>query len=222
MDWLQLIAAVVLVSASGALAPGPLLIATLSESVKRGAKIGLLSATGHMFVELPLVILIALGVAYIISGEPTVKLAITLAGVIALLFFGLIQIREAALPQSLPERGSRTFNLRSGVAIGIVFSGLNPYFITWWLTIGARLIYDSLRLASWLGIAVMYASHIWIDYAWLYAASALAWRGGKILGSKLMRLLNMALGALLIVLALMMSLELVPTILPQTYADSVQ
>ncbi len=212
MDWSQLIVTVVLVSASGALAPGPLLIATLSESVKRGARVGLLSATGHMIVELPLVLLIAQGIAFFLTSETAARLAITAAGVAALTFFGLNQLRESILAPTTPTNGLDAKTPKNGVAIGIIFTGLNPYFITWWLTIGARLVYDALELAAWLGIAAMYASHIWIDYAWLYFTSSLAWRGGKILGSRLLRVINIVLGAFLIALALLMSLELVSAI----------
>ncbi|MCS7145186.1 MAG: LysE family transporter [Nitrososphaerota archaeon] len=214
MEWLQLVATVVLVSASGALAPGPLLVATLSESIKRGPRTGLLSATGHMIVELPLVILIAQGVAYIFSGEPIVRLAITSAGIAALTFFGLIQVREAILGRDTAGDIMGGLKIRGGVSIGIVFTGLNPYFIMWWLTIGAGLVLEAFGKASWLGIAVLYASHVWIDYAWLYLASALAWRGGQIIGSKMLRLINLILGAFLIALAVLMSLELVPLIFP--------
>ncbi|GBC70329.1 hypothetical protein HRbin02_00093 [Candidatus Calditenuaceae archaeon HR02] len=212
MDWPELIASVVLVSASGALAPGPLLIATLSEGVKRGARVGFLSATGHMVVELPLVLLIAQGIAFLLTGEVIARLAITAAGVAALTFFGLNQLRESIIAQPNPTNGLDTKTPKNGVAIGIIFTGLNPYFITWWLTIGAKLVYDSLELAAWMGIAVMYASHIWIDYAWLVFTSSLAWRGGKIIGSRLLRLINIVLGAFLIVLALLMALEFVLTI----------
>lgn len=212
MDWHQLIATVVLVSASGALAPGPLLIATLSESVRRGARVGLLSATGHMIVELPLVLLIAQGIALLLTGEVVARLAITAAGVAALTFFGLNKLRESIIAQPKPMNGLEAETPRNGVAIGIVFTGLNPYFMTWWLTIGAKLVYDALELAAWLGVAVMYASHIWLDYAWLYFTSSLAWRGGKILGSRVLRLVNIVLGASLIVLALLMGLEFVSTI----------
>ncbi|MEM0481635.1 MAG: LysE family transporter [Nitrososphaerota archaeon] len=212
MDWPQLVATVVLVSASGALAPGPLLVATLSESVKRGARVGLLSATGHMIVELPLVLLIAHGIAFLLTGEATARLVITAAGVAALTFFGLNQLRESILAPPSPHNSESAKTPRNGVMIGIIFTGLNPYFITWWLTIGAKLVYDSIALAAWLGIAVMYASHIWIDYAWLFFTSNLAWRGGKILGSRLLRLVNLVLGAFLIVLALLMSVDLVSTI----------
>jgi threonine/homoserine/homoserine lactone efflux protein len=212
MDWPQLIATVVLVSASGALAPGPLLIATLSESVKRGGRVGLLSATGHMIVELPLVLLIAQGIAFLLTTEVMARLAITVAGIAALTFFGLNQLRESLLAKPTTTNGLDAKTPKNGVAIGIIFTGLNPYFITWWLTIGAKLVYDALALAAWLGIAVMYASHIWIDYAWLYITGSLAWRGGRILGSKLLRLINIVLGSFLLVLALMMSLELVPLI----------
>ncbi|MEM0445493.1 MAG: LysE family translocator [Nitrososphaerota archaeon] len=208
MDWPQLIMTVILVSASGALAPGPLLVATLSESIKRGASVGLHSATGHMVVELPLVILIAQGLVAMLEGSALARLTISVLGVLALVFFGLMQIRGALTrrPADLQKLG--TDSPRSGMLIGIIFTGLNPYFIAWWLTIGARLISDSFAMAAWTGVAVMYMSHIWIDYAWLYSMSAVAWRGSMLIRSRFLRIMNLVLGALLILLALFMSQDL--------------
>lgn len=214
MDWSQLLVSVVLVSASGALAPGPLLVATLSEGVKRGAGAGLLSATGHMIVEAPLVFFIALGLATFLAGGPYIRLAIGVAGVTALVFFGLMQIRGALTKTTHDLKQSTGKTPKSGLLVGIIFTGLNPYFIAWWLTIGARLISDAYNLAAWTGVAVMYASHIWIDYAWLYFTSALAWKGSVFLGSEFLRLMNLVLGVLLVGLALIMSLDIVSIVFP--------
>jgi len=60
MELLNFIVTVVLVTASGALAPGPLFFATVSHGTRSGAKGGLAFSIGHTLVEFPLVLLLAL------------------------------------------------------------------------------------------------------------------------------------------------------------------
>jgi len=212
MDWLQMVISVVVVSVSGALAPGPLLIATISESLKRGARVGIFAACGHMVVELPFVLLIAIGLAQPYLSHPFPRLLLTGSGVVALAVFGAMQVSGAIHWREGPRLKGAPSSRGNGLLLGVIFTGLNPYFIIWWLTVGAPLIYDALQLASWLGIAFMYASHIWIDYAWLYAACMVTARGGAVLGSGLFRAFNAALGAALILMATVMTLDIYPRV----------
>ncbi len=211
-EWQQLLASVVIVSASGALAPGPLFVATVSEGLKKGARAGLLSATGHMLVELPLVLLLASGLTLFLAEGSIYRVWIGLAGGAALLIFGTLQIRGALISGEGSSYGSRHSGMSGALIVGIVFTGLNPYFIAWWLTVGAKLVLDALSLAAWVGILAMYAAHIWIDYAWLYLAALLSHRGASLLEHRALKLINAGLGVLLIALATTMLLDLVPRI----------
>ena len=97
MDLPDFILTVVLVTASGALAPGPLFFAAVSHGTKSGAKGGLAFSIGHTLVELPLVLILALvlgEVASQLAGEPAVKLSTGIAGGLVLLIFGAMQIRH--------------------------------------------------------------------------------------------------------------------------------
>jgi len=92
MELLEFIATVVLVTASGALAPGPLFFATVSHGTKSGAKGGLAFSIGHTLVEFPLVLLLALvfgEIASEVAGEPAVKVSTGVVGGLFLLIFGL-------------------------------------------------------------------------------------------------------------------------------------
>jgi len=84
VDILTLIAEVIGISASGALAPGPLFVKNISEGSKTGAKSGFVFAVGHTIVEFSLVMVLALGILSV-ANEPTVKLVIGIAGGAALL-----------------------------------------------------------------------------------------------------------------------------------------
>jgi threonine/homoserine/homoserine lactone efflux protein len=194
VDILTLIAEVIGISASGALAPGPLFVKNISEGSKTGAKSGFIFSVGHTIVEFSLVVVLALGVLSLAS-EPTVKL-IGIAGGAALLVFGILQIRESLSPKPIEMR-KESMALKSHLLVGTVFTGLNPYFILWWFTAGLKLISDSLTF-GWAGIILMYVAHVWIDYAWLTGTAHLARRGIEFLGRKGYRIVLMLFGFILI------------------------
>lgn len=196
MDIVTLVAEVIGVSASGALAPGPLFVKNISEGSKTGAKSGFVFSVGHTVVEFSLVVVLALGVLSL-ANEPAVKLAIGIAGGAALLVFGVLQIRESLSSRPIEMR-KETTALRSYLFVGTVFTGLNPYFILWWLTAGLKLISDSLTFAGWAGIILMYVAHVWIDYAWLTGTAYLAKRGIEFIGRKGYRTVLVLFGFILI------------------------
>ena len=83
------IATVVVVTASGALAPGPLFFTNITHGAKSGARSGLIFSVGHTIVEFSLVMALALGLLTI-AHELTIKLVIGIAGGTALLVFGVL------------------------------------------------------------------------------------------------------------------------------------
>ena len=74
---------VVIISVSGVMSPGPLFTANIMYGLKEGTQSGLKIAAGHTVIELPLIILLAVGV---ISLEtiPEFKTTIVLLGAIGL------------------------------------------------------------------------------------------------------------------------------------------
>jgi len=54
--------AVIVISISGVMSPGPLFAANVAYGLREGTKAGLKMAYGHTIVELPLVILLGIGV----------------------------------------------------------------------------------------------------------------------------------------------------------------
>jgi threonine/homoserine/homoserine lactone efflux protein len=196
VDILTFIAEVIGVTASGALAPGPLFVKNITEGTKSGAKSGFLFAIGHTAVEFSLVIALALGLLTV-ANEPAVKIVIGVAGGLALLVFGLIQIRESLSSKPVQIREEKGA-FKSHFLIGTVFTGLNPYFILWWLVPGAKLILDSIEFASWAGVLLMYVAHVWMDYAWLTGTAYLAKRGTKFVNRRGYRIVLMLFGLILI------------------------
>ena len=200
MELLNFIVTVVLVTASGALAPGPLFFAAVSHGTRSGARSGLVFSIGHTLIEFPLVLLLALvfgEVASEVAGEPAVKVSTGVAGGLFLLIFGAMQIRHFLTSESdTPDYGGITS--RNPLLLGLVFTGLNPYFIVWWLTVGSKLVVDALAFASLLGVLLMYISHVWMDYAWLTIIAHFAHVGTKIIGTRWYRAAMTLFGAVLI------------------------
>lgn len=187
---------VVLVTASGAFAPGPLFFGTLVHGAKNGLRAGFSSATGHMAVEFPLVLLLALGLVGA-SAQPVVRQAVSILGGAALLIFGGLQLREALKGPTTGDLSNSRLPANS-IFLGVVFTALNPFFIIWWLTIGSKLVVEALIFASLAGVFLMYVSHVWMDYAFLGAGAYFAKRGVQFVGSKGFRLLLAIFGLFLI------------------------
>jgi len=196
MDTLSLIVTVVVVTASGALAPGPLFFAAVAHGAKSGARGGLLFSVGHTIVEFSLVMLLALGL-HNVAKDPTVNLVIGVTGGTALLVFGVLQIRET-LASKFNQPGKGWMLSKDPLRLGLLFTGLNPYFILWWLSVGVKLILDSLAFAYLAGVVLMYVAHVWMDYAWLTGVAYLAKKGTNIVGSKGYRILMIAFALVLI------------------------
>jgi threonine/homoserine/homoserine lactone efflux protein len=200
VDILTFIATVVVVTVSGALAPGPAFFANIAQGTKSGARGGLAFSVGHTIFEFSLVILLAFTLQTV-ANEPLIKLVVGLAGGIALIIFGFLQVREALTPRTAVSKNERVLS-KNSLLLGILFTGLNPYFIIWWLTVGLSLVENALSLASFAGVLIMYAAHVWMDYAWITGTAYLAKKGTNLTGKKGYRMLTVIFGLILIVFGL--------------------
>jgi len=196
MNTLNFVATIVLVSASGVLSPGPMFFAAISHGTRVGARSGLVLSIGHTLVEFTLVMLLAAGLLTV-ANKPNVKLVVGITGGIVLIAFGVMQIRDS-LASRFGEPKSSGVASRNLLLIGLAFTGLNPFFIVWWLTVGAELILMSLEFAALAGVVFMYVCHVWMDYAWLTALAHFAKVGTSVAGFKWYRLIMTVFGAVLI------------------------
>jgi threonine/homoserine/homoserine lactone efflux protein len=183
MDIPEFIVTVVIVTASGALAPGPLFFVNIAHGTKSGTKGGIAFSVGHTIAEFSLVLFLALGFLTL-ADKPVVKSFIGVVGGLFLIGFGVLQISQFLTSKSL-RFGGISMPSRNPLVLGLFFTGLNPYFIIWWLTVGLKLISDSIMIfASLAGILFMYIAHVWMDYAWLTFTAYLAKKGTSLMGSR--------------------------------------
>ena len=184
---------VVAISASGVMSPGPLFSANIIYGLKEGKIAGLKIAVGHTIVEFPLIILLGTG---IITSNifPEFRVLIAVIGALGLFAFAGLQIKsifQKNFQKNIkPSRGP--------ILAGIFLSALNPFFIIWWLTVGLKLITESIELWGFLGIIILFLFHIWMDYVWLYIVAFFASKSRNFLSNRNYKILVISLATVLI------------------------
>lgn len=210
-DALKLISLTVLVSASGALSPGPLTVATIALGSRNGWRSGFQVALGHTLVEVAYVTLLF----YFFSYAKTVLDSIigdllTFIGSIIVLYFALLTINEGFIHINYKNTGPNTktssLYLENPVLIGVLFTGLNVWFLLWWLSIGLELVSLSIKLGVF-GLVLLFMSHLWLDYLWLILLAETGNRGSRVMGSRGYSFLMVALGLILMLFGLNMVLK---------------
>ncbi len=195
----SLIISTVVLSATGSLSPGPLTFAALLVGPRRGKLSGVLLALGHTIFEIPYVILLVNVVSAVKSYLDLVQIRLCLAIIIStiILYFSYIAFKDGL---RIAREGGVKYEgvgrIESPVLLGVVLTGLNPHFLTWWITIGLPLIVQALELGH-QGLLIMCAAHVWQDYLWLGALAYLSHEGRVVLG----RRYGYALQALAVALA---------------------
>ncbi len=192
MNIIALIIEIQLITASGALAPGPLSISTIAIGNRSGWRGGLGVAIGHTIFEFPLYLLIGYGLINI-SLMSGIQWTLSILGGLALLYFTISIFKSKEISEDIDVFGGK-----SALLTGITLTGLNPYFIIWWLTVGAKLILD---IVSTVGIGLMpvfYVFHVWMDYFWLALLAFLGYSALRKLTGKPFKIFRYALGLLML------------------------
>lgn len=187
---------VIALSASGVLTPGPLFFANLAYGTHHDKWSGIKIAYGHTAVELPLIIILAAGLFTFDTAKKYASV-VGLIGGIAILAFAGLQIASIIKEKRRPDTSSIARN-KGPFIVGIALSALNPFFILWWFTVGSKLIVDSAAFGVATGVAILFALHIWMDYAWLASTAYLASKGAFVLKSKYYPTLLLGLTVVLI------------------------
>jgi len=178
---------IILVSVSGVLSPGPLFFANLVLSKNGGFWSGIKIAIGHTIVELPVVILYSIPLIIFTSQSVTFSIInfISLIGGISLIAFGILFVVKIISKNNKHNYLIDSSRIEKPVIAGMLFTGINPFFFLWWISVGIKLISDSIALLGYpIGIAFLFLVHVWMDYAWLGLTSYFASRGISVLRSQ--------------------------------------
>ncbi|HCG91980.1 MAG TPA: hypothetical protein DEZ08_09130 [Dehalococcoidia bacterium] len=193
---------------SGAVSPGPLTIITMQQSIKKGFFVGPAMAIGHSFLEIFVVLLIALGLVNFAQDNQSVENIIGIVGGIVLLFMGkrlFVLKQDKTLTRiATPTASSLDAKLHSRPLqwaqlgwLSVVISITNPYFVIWWLTIGAKIINDGLNRGI-LGVTSVYFGHILADFVWMIFLAIIFSSGKKWINDSTQVLINRFFGTSLI------------------------
>ncbi len=178
---------------TGALAPGPTLIATIQSAIREGWKSGPKVTGGHIIAEFVVVILIAAGIPFLPAGSSEL---IAVVGGVALVAFGVMTIRSArnaTLSLISPSNGTK-----SSVIAGLVTSIANPFFWIWWFSVGSALLISSLA-SGILGLIAFITGHWLADLSWFTLVSISVHKSRVLLGDREYMVILYLCGALLMV-----------------------
>jgi len=192
MPFLLFLSEAILISLSGVMAPGPITAVVVgkgSESPRAGA----LVAIGHGLVEFPLMVAVFFGVGALLEAD-YVRIAIGIAGGLFILWMGIGMLRSIRQEVLVHEQ---RVDSRSPVMAGVLFSIGNPYFLVWWVTVGAALILRSVEFGV-LGFAAFAVGHWLCDLLWDWFLSALSFKGGQFFGNRFQQAIFAVSGVMLL------------------------
>ena len=173
---LPILLSVILISLSGVMMPGPMFAVTLAKSYRSpwaGAQIAL----GHAVIEVPLILLIYFGFARFFE-EPAIQLVLSIVGGGMIVWLGVAMFRART---AVVRRGKEL--PYSAFSVGILTSGLNPFFILWWATVGSLLIMKFLDFGVG-GLIVFIVAHWLTDLIWLSIVSVAVFKTHSLWGAR--------------------------------------
>jgi threonine/homoserine/homoserine lactone efflux protein len=158
--------------------PGPMFTVTLAKSLK-SPWAGVWVSLGHAVVEVPLILLVYFGLVRFLQHE-TVQLALSVVGggMIIWMGIGLFRARRE-LAREGKDTGYNAFTA------GILMSGLNPFFLVWWVTVGSLLLITFLDAVGAWGLPIFVLTHWLCDLVWLAIVSFTIYRTHSFWGPRL-------------------------------------
>jgi threonine/homoserine/homoserine lactone efflux protein len=171
------------IALSGAMMPGPLLTATISETSRQGFKAGPLLILGHSILELLLVLALIFGLAPFLQRQE-VFIVTAFAGAIILVWMAVGMLR--ALHNLHIDWEKKSDGSNHLILSGILLSIANPYWTIWWASIGLGYILYSQKFGI-PGILFFFLGHIMADLTWYAIVSLAVDRGRHFLTDRLYR-----------------------------------
>ncbi len=181
---------VVATSLSGVMMPGPMFTVTLAKSLK-SPWAGVMVSLGHAVVEVPLILLVYFGLVNFFQNE-IVKIVLSVLGGAMIVWMGYDLFRAR---QKLAKEGKDTpYN---AFVAGILMSGLNPFFLVWWVTVGSLLLMKFIGAVGTWGLPFFIIVHWLCDLVWLSVVSYAIYRTHKFWGERVQELVFVLLSAFL-------------------------
>jgi threonine/homoserine/homoserine lactone efflux protein len=179
------------ISLSGVMAPGPITAAALTAG-SRNRHAGAWICAGHVAIELPIIVLVALGLGSLWQSTQ-IRAGIGFVGGLLLLMMGLqllASFRKSATDSTEPIQ-------RHPFWIGIFLSGANPYFLLWWATVGVTLTSQALEF-SILALVLFACVHWMCDLGWLEVLSFAGFKGSEAFGARSQKAISFVCAVMLL------------------------
>jgi threonine/homoserine/homoserine lactone efflux protein len=183
------------VALSGVLIPGPLLAYVTMKTMSGDARTGTFAAVGHIFVELVILSLVAVGLGYLIEERGFQAVVGALGGILLLIFgaFNLQQVGKTVEPKL--SAGLKHHPIVGGVLFSTI---LNPGVILWWATVGVATLMEAYLAAALAGVLFWLAGHFLADLSWFSLVSYSVRNGRWLMGTKGYKALLIACGCVLL------------------------
>lgn len=173
---LPVLLSVVAISFSGVMMPGPMFAVTLAKSY-RSPWAGVWISLGHAVIEVPLILLIYFGFARFFENS-VVQLVLSILGGGMVIWLGIGMFR--ARRQVVREGKDLPY---SAFTAGMLTTGLNPFFLLWWATIGSMLIMKIADFGTG-GLIAFTIVHWLCDLIWLSFVSVLVYKSHSLWGNR--------------------------------------
>lgn len=205
------------VGLSGAIAPGPLFTATIKDTLKYGPLSGPMICIGHLMIEIPIIIGLALGVSYVIN-IPIVRALIGIIGGVGLFYLGVQILKERNKFEKISETSIQNIDVKKRklkrdliqpLKNGFIFTVLNPSIFIWWSTIGNSLVMRGLAI-GFIGVFLLFIGHWFADVSWYSFLSFSVSKGKKFISAKVYEVILFACGIFLILLGVFFLYESLP------------
>ena len=186
-----------LIGLSGALIPGPMMLATVTSSRKHGYVAGPLISAAHAVQELIMVVALVFGASRLLVNDHLIG-GVSFAGAAVLAWMGIAAIRysRSASLQGAMERPASKFILNPILA-GITTTAGNPMWWVWWPTVGFAYM-AMVKDIGLLAIVPFYFGHVFADFLVYSGISTVVTAGGRWLRDRHFRFVIAACGAFLI------------------------
>jgi threonine/homoserine/homoserine lactone efflux protein len=171
LDAVYLLGLGFVVGLSGAMMPGPLLVYTIAQSLRKGWMTGFFVIVGHAIVEVALMILIYIGITALITSAFFTQVVGAVGG--AVMVFMAWTLYKSGWDVS-KKSDNRT---HGSIVGGILFTALNPGFPLWWATAGAKLLMEGVKDAGLLGAGFVIVGHWGADFGYYMLVSTLTAKG---------------------------------------------
>lgn len=187
---LPILLSIIVISFSGVMMPGPMFAVTLVKSYK-SPWAGTQIALGHAVIEVPLILLIYFGFAQFFQNS-VVQLVLSVLGGGMIIWLGISMFRT----RTEVVKGGKDLPY-SAFTAGIITSGLNPFFLLWWATIGSMLIMKFLSFGI-IGLIIFIVAHWLCDLIWLSFVSVTVYKTHSLWRMKFQEWLFIACSLLLV------------------------